>query len=173
MVTIHFHPESDLTLDLAVAAAEYQRIWGREGPRVVERLETLSGLQFAESIIHAVVFERPSNSHPLCLRASYPNDVKLATLIHELCHRLISGNRGRLGLAPPRELTEETHRMIDLFLFDAWADLYGEEFATRQVAVESERQAFYATAWSWALAMDRQGRAEALRGLLEAGGASR
>ena len=172
MVAIHFHPESDLTPDLAIAAADYQQIWDREGPRIVDRLETLTGLRFMESFIHAIVFERPSCPHPLCLRASYPKDVKLGTLIHELCHRLISGNRGRLGLPPPRDMTEETHRLIDLFLFDTWSDLYGEEFARNQVAIESERQAFYATTWTWALMMDRRERAEALRRQLGFDGAN-
>ena len=166
MLTIHFYPESDHP-DLVGAAQEYQHVWDAEGSRIILSLETISGLRFVETAINALVFEGISHSYPLCLRASYATDVKIATLSHELCHRLIRGNQSRLGLPPYRPDQQlYNHQLIDLFLFDVWTDLYGEEFARRQVVVESQRQPFYKDAWDWALAFDRAARTAKLRELL-------
>jgi hypothetical protein len=97
MLEIRFHPESDEPV-LVAAAADYQRLWDAEGRRIVERLAALTGLRFAERVINALVFDGPSHCHPLRLRAGYDGETKLGTLIHELCHRLLRGNRRRLGL---------------------------------------------------------------------------
>ncbi len=168
MVTLRFRPESDRP-ELVAAAEEYRGLWEADGERIVACLKWISGLRFAEAAIDALVYEGISQSHPLRLRASYPRDVKVGTLIHELCHRLVADNAasfapGRVGSVPPLE----SHTLINLILFDAWADLYGVEFAERQVAVESRRRAFYAEAWEWALGLDRATRAATFRSALRA-----
>lgn len=164
MLTIRFTPESEQNPALATAAVSYRRLWERDGARIVARLERLTGPRFAETEIDATVREAPSASHPLRLRASYDHETKAGTLVHELCHRLLSGNRARLGLRPYRRDQElDNHKLINLFLYDAWCDLYGEAFARRQVEVESRRRPLYAKAWAWALELDRARRAAMLR----------
>jgi predicted metal-dependent peptidase len=93
------------------------------------------------------------------LRASYPAEVKKATLIHELLHRML----GRV-----RTTTEiDEHRKLFLVLYDIWVSLYGKEFADRNVAVESLRKGLYdyETAWKWALAMSPEERAAKFKAL--------
>lgn len=166
MLSIRFRPEADLP-ELVAAADEYQHIWDAEGERIVASLERLSGLRFAESAVEATVFEGVSRSHPLRLRASYPSDVKLATLIHELGHRLLATETMPSALAAEVEHRRlASHKRLNLILFDAWTDLYGDAFARRQVTIESRRQPFYREAWGWALAMDRQSREATLRRLV-------
>lgn len=149
------------------AAADYQRLWDAQGARIVGRLAALTGLRFAEGPLDALVFEGVSRSHPLRLRASYDEDTKLGTLIHELAHRLVDGHRARVTSLQPRRDRDE-HELIYLFLFDLWADLYGEAFARRQVEAESQRRPMYREAWEATLKMDREARAATLRTLIEA-----
>ena len=70
----------------------------------------------------------------MMLRASYPPDVKKATLVHELGHRMNGQLRRR-----PRDIDE--HRILFLYLYDVWESLYGKEFADQQVVIESGRKA--------------------------------
>ena len=53
-VRIHFSPESE---QFAEAAREYQALWAAEGDKIIEALEYVSGLKFAEREIQAVVYE--------------------------------------------------------------------------------------------------------------------
>lgn len=169
MLTVNFHPDSD-NLELVAAADDYAHLWQADGDQIVARLNGATGPTFVEEFINAIVFEGVSQSHPLCLRASHPTETKKETLIHELCHRLIQGNRSRLGLPAYRPSEQlQNHQLIDLFLFDVWVDLYGEEFARRQVEVESERQPFYKEAWGWPLSMGRGERETKLRAVLSMG----
>lgn len=146
---------------LVAAAAEYERLWRSDGERIVETLGRLTGLRFPEQQLEAIVLEGVSRSHPLRLRASYDSETKRGTLVHELAHRLI--DRARV---PGHRSSVQEHELIDLFLFDAWSDLYGEGFARRQVEVESQRRPIYEEAWKLTLTFDRQGRAARLRSLL-------
>ena len=88
------------------------------------------------------------------LRASYPEDVKKATLLHELGHRLISQLTNR-----PKEIDE--HRVLFLYLYEVWTNLYGSRFADDMVEVEKKRRGRYdyESAWMWALAMSKGERA--------------
>jgi hypothetical protein len=161
-VRITFLPESD---QFAGAVAEYQRIWAADGARIVAAMERVSGLRFvtaayADTAITANVREVPSNSgyraRPMTLRASYPLDTKRATLVHELGHRLQT-ELFRRG--------EEEHEPLFLWLYDVWVELYGQEFADAQVAVERARGPRYVAAWDGALAssaVDRAARWKAI-----------
>ena len=140
------------------AAEEYRMIWKQDGERIAATLHGLTGLHLEPGPIQTVVFEGVSNSGyrdiPMRMRASLPADTKRATLVHELGHRLIS----RLV---PKDFEE--HPVIFLFVYDAWVELWGQEFADAQVAVESRRRGRYdyAGAWKDALALGKTGRAEA------------
>jgi hypothetical protein len=135
------------------AALVYEQLWATEGPRIVEAMERISGLDFvtsawADTAITARVLERPSESgfrsSPMVLRASYPIDTKRATLVHELGHRLQSGLFRR---------EEEEHPHLFLWIYDVWVELYGREFADAQVAVERRRGGPYPAAWDQAMAL--------------------
>jgi hypothetical protein len=160
-LSIDFVPEAE---QYAAAAEEYRRIWDADGARIIDAMQRVSGLTFQEDRIEAIVFEGMSYSgvpgEPMKLRASYPTDVKKATVVHELGHRLTF----QLG-RPQGEIDE--HRRLFLFLYDVWVDLYGDEFAAMAVDVERGRKGYYdyAAAWDWALAMTRERRAATLKGL--------
>jgi hypothetical protein len=156
-VSILFEPETE-TRAFIQAAADYAALWKAEGARMLEVMERVTGVTFEEREIKAVVFEGASSSgfgpSPMRMRASYPPDVKKATLIHELLHRMLSRVR------VTSEIDE--HRKLFLVLYDIWVALYGKEFADRNVIVESARKGLYDydSAWKWALAMSAEERAK-------------
>ena len=104
-------------------------------------MERLSTLKFPQKNIKIQVFEGPSNAgllfnragvpagsrDPMWLRGSYSADNKKGTLAHELGHRMNLNLRTR-----PQDLDE--HRLLFLYLYDLYVDLYGKEFADGQVA---------------------------------------
>ena len=161
-VSIRFSPVS---WGFREAAREYQAVWEAEGNRIVDAMEGVSGLKFAETLIEAIVYEGISRSgsqnSPMMMRASYPASTKKATLIHELGHRLISQLKKR-----PRDLDE--HRVLFLILHDIWVKLYGKGFADEQVDVEKARQGVYdyRAAWEWVLSLDEGQRAARFKGIV-------
>ena len=144
----------------AAGAAEYEQIWNVEGVRIVAALETESGLEFPAGAIDALVTRgRPMMSYDggsMRLRADYSPDYKKATLVHELGHRLAF-------MLPRGELDD--HRLLYLFLYDVWTDLYGKDFADRMAAIERRIPGGYDydSAWTWALSQTREQRQERLR----------
>lgn len=150
-------------------AAEYEGIWQGDGARIVAALEKASGLSFPDSSIDAIV----SNGRPMMsfdgrtmrLRATYSPAYKKATLVHELGHRLAFILKPRSGL--------DDHRLLYLFLYDAWAELYGAEFADRMVRIERQIPGGYDydAAWTWALDQSREERQARLAALRAAAGA--
>jgi len=157
-VTLTFTP---IDASFADATDAYRRLWSDEGDAIIAGLERGSGLTFLETDVKAIVFEGVSSSGfgdtPMRLRASYPPDVKKATLAHELGHRMNQQLRKR-----PREIDE--HRLLFLYLYEVWESLWGKEFADRQVVVESARKGLYdyESAWKWALALGKEQRAALL-----------
>ena len=115
-IKVNFTPESE---KYAQATKDYQAIWNGEGKRVIETMESVSGLKFEKQEVRVIVYEGVSFSgfgdSPMKLRASYPSDVKKATLIHELGHRLIASIR------KTEEIDE--HRVLFLILYDVWEKL--------------------------------------------------
>ena len=127
-------------------------------------MERVTGLTFPPGPIDVIVSEgRPMTAYDgrtIRLRAGYSPAYKKATLVHELGHRL--------ALALPRDGGLDDHRLLYLFLYDVWTDLYGRAFADRMVSIERRiRNGYdYDAAWTWALAMtrgERQARIRALR----------
>ncbi len=162
---ISFSPESE---QYAQATKEYQAIWDSESQRIIEAMEKVSAVEFVGNDIRAIVYEGVSWSgfgeKPMKLRASYPPDVKKATLIHELGHRLIA------GIPKTKEVDE--HRVLFLVLYDVWESLYGKDFADRMVEVEKKRKGLYdyESAWKWALSMSKVERATRFKALKESAG---
>jgi hypothetical protein len=154
-VKLNFTPESEKFTE---ATKQYQAIWSAEGQKMIDTMESLSGLKFLEPEVQVIVFEGASSSgykeKPMKLRASYPEDVKKATIVHELGHRMIVQLRNR-----PKDIDE--HRTLFLYLYDVWAKLYGKDFADRMVKVEQGRKGIYdyETAWNWALSLSPEERA--------------
>lgn len=149
MLTITFIPENG---SFTSAAQDYSNIWALDGDRITAAIESAAQLTFKETAIEAIVFEGKSQSSPMKLRASYDNDTKKATIVHELLHRIsfeymldlpVKGEDLSLGL----------HKQIYLLLYDIWVDLYGKQFADEQVEVESQRVSIYRAAWQWALGL--------------------
>jgi hypothetical protein len=145
------------------ATEEYRRIWEDEGARMAEALERVTGLAFPPDEIEALISQAPPmmayDGRNLRLRAAYSPDYKRATLVHELGHRL--------SFLFPRRAGLDDHRLLYLFLYDAWTDLYGEAFAARMASIERRIPGTndYEAAWAWALSMTREERQARLRGL--------
>lgn len=143
----------------AQATSEYEAIWNAEGKKIIEAMENVSGLKFTEKEVSVVVYEGVSWSgygdRPMKLRASYPKDIKQATLIHEFGHRLINPIR------IPKDKKLDEHRVLFLILYDIWDQLYGKEFADKAVEVEKKRKGIYdyEAAWLWALSLSKVERA--------------
>jgi hypothetical protein len=139
------------------AADEYRSIWAAEGSRIIAGMEQISKLIFPDRTVKAEIYEGVSSSgrggEPMRLRASYPASVKKGTLVHEFGHRMNSQLKKR-----PRDLDE--HRLLFLYLYDLWENLYGKEFADKEVAWERTLRGVYDydAAWNWALAMTRDER---------------
>jgi hypothetical protein len=147
----------------APAAGEYRRLWESDGVRIAAALEAASGLRFRADPIEAIVNDGPPmasyDGRSMRLRAGYSPDYKKATLVHELGHLL--------SFALPRTAALDDHRLLYLFLYDVWTDLYGRAFADRMVAIERRipGRYDYDAAWTWALAMTREERQARLRAL--------
>lgn len=159
MTTLRFIPIFEDEQFLS-ACAEYEDIWNTESEAILKSIKKITGLDLVEERIAVIVYEgvsfsgRASND-VVKLRASYDIVTKKATLIHELSHRLLFKYR--------IQSDEEEHKLLNLFLFDVWEDLYGEDIAIRMVGVESARNEMYKAAWDFALSMSWEQRQELLR----------
>jgi hypothetical protein len=148
------------------AAEEYAGIWEAEGARIVAAMERVTGLEFPESPIEVIVHRGPPmtsyDGRTIRMRAGYSTTYKTAAFIHELGHRL--------SFLLPRTAELDDHRVLNLFLYDVWTDLYGRAFADRMVSIERRigGRYDYDSAWTWALAMTREER-QARLGALRAG----
>ena len=139
------------------ATDEYRGIWAAEGSRIVAAMEQTTKLTFPERNVKAEIYEGTSFSgrggEPMLLRASYSASVKKGTLVHELGHRMNAQLKTR-----PQGLDE--HRLLFLYLYDLWENLYGKAFADSEVAWERTLKGRYDydAAWTWALTMTKDQR---------------
>lgn len=144
----------------------YRALWQAEGAGIVAALERTAGLPFPSAPIEVIVNGASTmtalDGRTIRFRAGYSRDFAKATLAHELGHRL--------ALRLPRTAEMDDHRVLYLFLYDAWTDLYGRDFADRMVEIERDFHSTaydYDAAWRWALSMtraQRQARLKWLRG---------
>lgn len=156
-LSIQFYPQWDDPF-LVEAASEYTEIWESLGERITEAIQTQTGLRFVERKLNALVIEGASRSHPLVLRASFPKPVKAHTLVHELGHRIVAGNKITARLDEDPHIN--AHKLLYLFLFEVYVKLFGTEKALEVVEFESALRASYRDCWQWALALSLAERAE-------------
>lgn len=148
------------------AASEYRKLWQEEGVGIVAALERSAGLDFPAAPIEVIVNGTSTmtamDGRTIRFRAGYPRDFAKGTLAHELGHRL--------ALRLPRTAEIDDHRVLYLFLYDAWTDLYGRDFADAMVSRERRIRSTYDydAAWTWALSMSRDEREARLK-LLRSG----
>jgi hypothetical protein len=145
------------------ATEEYRAIWAKEGNRIVAAMERATGLRFEPGPIEVSVYEGTSYSgerggRPMLLRASYPEETKRGTLVHELAHRL----------AADVPFKGDHHELIFLFVYDVWVDLWGQPFADQQVRIEGLRKGItdYEGIWKRTLAVSAAERARQFQAIL-------
>ncbi len=141
----------------------YRDLWQAEGARIVAALERESGFAFPDRPLEIILRDGPPMTGYGCtairLRGTYTGPIAVGTLIHELGHCLTA--------QMPRTAGLDEHRLLYLFLYDAWVSLYGRDFADRMVRLERRipGRYNYDAAWRWALAMTREERKARLRAL--------
>jgi hypothetical protein len=154
---INFYPESDNNPEYTTAADEYAKIWSENQDSFLKALEKHSGLKFKTKLINAVIYRGISYSHPMKLDYLYDNDIKKATLMHELCHRLLIDNNFKIPYGD--NTTEEIHKLIYLFLYDAWVSILGLEIAEKTKDFElSYNMLPYVNAWNFAMSFSKEER---------------
>jgi hypothetical protein len=160
---INFYPEHD-NPEFEKDAKEYAKIWEKEGNKITETIEKISGLKFKEKIINAIIYDRGSESSPLSFGANVPIVRRKGTFVHELCHRLIFGNNVLIKSANMLQSWDSNmHKQLDLILYDILIELYGEDFAKDNIDYEislwrGKDISPYKIAWDWALAMTKKER---------------
>ncbi|MFH1175648.1 MAG: hypothetical protein V1698_02915 [bacterium] len=162
MISIKFNPDSEKQ-EIVKSVKEYQEIWDKEGDKIVQAIEKVSGFSFAEAEIEAVVYEGAGHSNPFQLNATYSKEVKKGKLMHELCHRLVSDNNIIVKINNSKDKTLEIHKLLYLILYDVWSEAGDEEFARAMVEIESRRSSVYENAWVWALNLSKEERAKKFR----------
>jgi hypothetical protein len=164
MLIINFIPDSDredLSEKIKSGLDDYKKIWKNDSTRVVKAVEKTTGLKFIEKEINAIVFSSTLNSRsfPLSLNADLELDIKKGLLVHELCHRLLSGNHIRVRFDNYKDISLEIHKVLNLILYDIWVEVYGTKLANKMVEWESRsRRGIYKKAWDWALGFDKKER---------------
>ncbi len=173
MLKINFLPDSDrkdLVQLIDKGISEYKEIWENDSKKIIDATENVSGLSFVESEINAIIYvsrSLSSRSFPLSLRADLPLDIKKGLIVHELCHRLLSGNHVRVKTKERKDLSLEIHKVLNLILYDIWVEVYNEKLADKMVEWESSsRKGLYKEAWDWALAIDKKERKKKFRQII-------
>jgi hypothetical protein len=168
MLQLRFIPifEDD---NFLASAQEYESIWNEEKEMIIDAFNKVTGLSFVEDRIAAVIYEGRSFS------GRRPNDimvlnwkpdieVKKATLIHELSHRLLFNLKNRI-----HGTSTDEHKDIFLFLYDVWVKLYGTNFADKMVEIEKAYGEVYLESWNYIFSMSEEERASKLRELIGRG----
>ncbi len=157
---INFYPDCDRK-EVETVTEEYKNLWEEKGELIEKSVEEVSGLKFKEKYINAVVYRSSlvPRSFPLSLQAIISEEDKLGLLVHELIHRLLSGNDVKIEY--------EIHKVVDLILFDVWEKVGGEGFAQRMVEKEkSFDNKAYKRAWEWALKLSKEERSKKFKEVL-------
>lgn len=171
-MVINFYPDSD-ALGLAEAAQEYKKVWEKKGEIIVAEIEKVSGVRFTRKFINAIIWlEEYGWSFPLALSYSTPPDQKAKEIAHELCHRLMAQNK----IETKKFTRVETHKQINLILYDIFLNLYGEEETKKRIEYEinlwiktggKKEDNPYITAWNYVTKMTKEQRAKEFKKYLK------
>ena len=144
---------------------EYVVLWKSEGKIITDAIENALGLKFIESNIIIEIcqgyqdkgnFSGNSINENMIFR--YNNRCKIGTFFHELSHRIILEYNLYNKVKEKYNLKDE-HQLVDLFLYDAIEQAYGEEAALFRVEYEKtfpEKE--FAESWEYALKMEKNER---------------
>lgn len=158
---INFYPESDNNPDYEPAAKEYAKIWEDNEKLFTNALEKYSGLKFKTKLINAVIFAGGDYSRPLRFNYSHEEYYKRSVLMHELCHRLLVDNNIKISYG--ETASEEVHKVVYLFLYDAWVEALGQEIAEKARVKEiSWNHAPHVNAWNFAMSFSKDERQKEL-----------
>ncbi|HJQ09147.1 MAG TPA: hypothetical protein VJ836_06730 [Candidatus Saccharimonadales bacterium] len=166
---IRFLPQGE-GFDTKLAAFGYESIWQAEGQRLIKAYYNLTNLRFwykkmTVLVVPSYTSEAGRRYRRMRLSAyKFSQEERLRVLSHELAHRLLLGN----GIEAYGKTSRfYDHYYIDLFLFDAWVQLYGAETAKQYV--EQEQTGLldaYGHAWKKSLALSFTERQETLRRII-------
>jgi hypothetical protein len=145
--------------------------WADDGARIVATMERVSGLRFQDTAITVIMRASAGSSgaggdptSPIRVDIRYPMPM---SLIHELGHRL-----SHQVLDAARNVGLDGHKLLYLYLYDVWEELYGTAVADRWRDTERGWAelgfGFIKEAWDWADSLGRAGRAAKLRELVAA-----
>lgn len=163
----------DLTPRLNAAAEGYALVIERDGQRIIKALERYTGFQYLEENTLAFILSgtmsasgSAATGNPIKLGADVDSTNFERILSHELGHRILSQRNITTSLSP--------HQMLDLFLFDVWESVYGEEKAKKFLELEMRdsksprgEKLSYKAAWEWAMALTLDERKNILTELRE------
>jgi len=154
---INFYPESDNSPDYELAAKEYAKIWEESKGSIVKALEKVSGMKFKTKLINAFIYSGHNYSIPLMLRYSNEKYYIRSILMHELSHRLLIDNGFMLPLYD--NFVEEVHKIIYLFVYEAWIEALGQEVADKSKERDlSFKDPRYMRARNWAWSFSKEDR---------------
>lgn len=165
---------SDLTqFDTIVTSAAYEAIWKADGDKIQQAFKKNTGLEFQQDEIKVVIHDGQSMSgtleKPMQLNIQNRSlEKRRLALIHELGHRLLSGNNiGAEGEEGDTAFIEEEHKRLYLFLGDSIADLYGQELYDEWANTDSEDiSSEHLIPLKYALSFSRPERREKLKYLI-------
>lgn len=171
----------DPSLYTLLETAQYKRVWQQYGRKIRTALREITRLEFQQSVITARVCSGSGQSdsgtyrQPMRLAGDYRSEPeKLLTVLHELGHLLLSGNRLHvmdLGLYPERdgdeandpEYIEKQHRLLYLFEYDVARRCLSPELAEACLRYERHKEPTIARAWQWAMSMTYEERQRAVK----------
>jgi hypothetical protein len=148
---LNFYPESDID-DYSGAVNFFEKFWKEDGDKIIQKWEEVTGLKFYESEISVAIGNFRSQSHPLSLRFDNEDDIKKATLVHELGHRILYKRVKGFG----KKSSLISHKFLDLVLYDVLLELFEEDFTNKVINWDrtlgmENGQSLYSEAWDFAL----------------------
>lgn len=173
----------DTSLNLLLEAEQYKELWNTHARAILRAFREVSGLEFQQRVITARVYEgrlseAGSFGKPMRLAGDCRSkEDKLATIVHELTHRLLGGNAlgtSSLGLSAAYEYTDEQseidHRHTYLIEYDVLRYAMGE--AGAEICRQHEEfwrydpNSPHGRAWNWAMSLTFEQRQAVLQWLV-------
>lgn len=167
----------DDSLETILLTGPYQRLWWEHSHAILTAFHQVTGLSFRQSTITALVY--PSHKgesgwyhHAMRLPGKFSdkND-PLIVLVHELSHRLLSGNALYFEAQFSRTLSQEyAHRLSYLFDKDVIQEALGGKHARRYMEAKSalcEMSNGHTRAWHWVSSLSPEVKRRAVRRLVD------